>query len=229
MMTTVTPSSLPAASLALRSRSARRTSNFFLLASVARSALPRGRRKLRAYPSFTRTVSPMCPSLPTRSSKITSIELSPFWSSRGRGGDKGRARAQLEKSVDDAEGGENRKRVFRPENAAGVERDQHEGPHLEAARQRVCDREPLQRQRCAKASDTDGEILRRRSGQGVEAGEANEEGSADRPGKRERRRHVGPWPRKVAGELRRASRCIKVDAQHDQRRAGDRRRPVSHE
>src|SRR5262245_15803730 len=43
---------------------------------VARSALPLGRRKLRAYPSLTRTVSPIWPSLATRSNRITSIDLS---------------------------------------------------------------------------------------------------------------------------------------------------------
>src|SRR6202451_4690613 len=46
--------------------------------SVARSALPRGNRKLRAKPSLTRTTSPIWPSLPTRSSKITSISTSPL-------------------------------------------------------------------------------------------------------------------------------------------------------
>src|ERR1700735_1169186 len=208
MMTTLTPSSLADTSFALRlssvlraSRSARRTSNFFLLASVARNALPRGRRKLRAEPSFTRTVSPMCPSLPTRSSKITSMELSPSLSSRGRGGDEGCARAQLEESIDDAEARKNGKGVFGSQNAAGVERDQHEGPHLETARQRVRDREALQRQRRAEPSDADGEILRGRRGQGVCACETSEECDAHRPGKRKRGWYVGPWPRKIVGQL----------------------------
>src|SRR5262245_62533752 len=66
-------------------------SNFALLASVARSALPLGKRKLRAYPSFTRTVSPIWPSLATRSKRITSIGLSPSFGSvagsRGSGED----------------------------------------------------------------------------------------------------------------------------------------------
>ena len=43
------------------------------LSSVARNALPLGSRKLRAKPSFTRTTSPIWPSLATRSSRITSI------------------------------------------------------------------------------------------------------------------------------------------------------------
>src|ERR1700692_2795252 len=46
--------------------------------SVARNALPRGNRKLRAKPSLTRTTSPIWPSLATRSSKITSISTSPL-------------------------------------------------------------------------------------------------------------------------------------------------------
>src|SRR5262245_12995379 len=44
---------------------------------VARNALPLGKRKLRAKPSLTRTTSPIWPSLPTRSSRITSIVVSP--------------------------------------------------------------------------------------------------------------------------------------------------------
>src|SRR3546814_858937 len=45
-------------------------SNLFLFASLARSALPRGKRKLRAKPSFTVTTSPMWPSFSTRSSRM---------------------------------------------------------------------------------------------------------------------------------------------------------------
>src|SRR5258708_22794106 len=62
----------------------RATSSVFMmskrqrLSSVARSALPRGNRKLRAKPSLTRTTSPIWPSLATRSSKITSISTSPL-------------------------------------------------------------------------------------------------------------------------------------------------------
>src|SRR3954468_3646386 len=52
--------------------------------SVARSALPLGKRKLRAKPSFTRTTSPIWPSLATRSSRITSIVvLRSDWLSAG--------------------------------------------------------------------------------------------------------------------------------------------------
>src|ERR1700722_5951714 len=164
----------------------------------------------------------MCPSLPTRSSKITSMELSPVWSSRGRGGDEGCARAQLEETIDDAEAGKNGKGVFGSQNAAGVERNQHEGPHLEPTRQRVRDREALQRQRRAEPADADGEILRGRHGQGVSASETSEECDAHRPGKRKRDRYVGPWPRKIARQLGRTSRGVEIDAQHHQRRGGDR-------
>src|SRR4029078_3141450 len=53
------------------------SSKRFLLSEVARSALPRGNTKLGAKPSFTRTTSALCPSLPTRSSRITSIVVTP--------------------------------------------------------------------------------------------------------------------------------------------------------
>src|SRR5277367_1003792 len=171
----------------------------------------------------------MCPSLPTRSSKITSMELSPVWSSRGRGGDEGCARTQLEESIDDAEGRENGKGVFGSQNTAGVERNQHEGPHLETARQRVRDREALQRQRRAEPADADGEILRGRRGQDVGACETSEECDANRPGKRKRRWYVGPWPRKIVGQLGGAGCGVEIDAQHHQRRGGDRGRTVAHE
>src|SRR5437764_7307628 len=48
-------------------------SNLARLSAVARSALPRLSRKLRANPSLTRTTSPIWPSLATRSSRMTSI------------------------------------------------------------------------------------------------------------------------------------------------------------
>src|SRR6188768_562532 len=67
---------LAASPLALRllaSSSAFMPSNLARLSAVARSALPRGSRKLRAKPSLTRTTSPIWPSLATRSSKITSM------------------------------------------------------------------------------------------------------------------------------------------------------------
>src|SRR5882757_11338011 len=67
---------LVASPLACRLRassSAFMPSNLARLSEVARSALPRFNRKLRANPSLTRTTSPIWPSLATRSSKMTSM------------------------------------------------------------------------------------------------------------------------------------------------------------
>src|SRR5882724_1278966 len=67
---------LVASPLACRLRvssSAFMPSNLVRLSAVARSALPRFNRKLRANPSLTRTTSPIWPSLATRSSKMTSM------------------------------------------------------------------------------------------------------------------------------------------------------------
>src|SRR4051794_39111740 len=84
-MTTLRPSifsaTLVASFLACRlraSRSAFMPSNLARLSAVARNALPRLSRKLRANPSLTRTTSPIWPSLATRSSKMTSMLLSPY-------------------------------------------------------------------------------------------------------------------------------------------------------
>src|SRR5580658_2992652 len=236
MMTTVAPSSFEETSPAPRlsswlraSRSARRASNFFLLASVARRALPRGNRKLRAYPSFTRTVSPMCPSLPTRSSKITSMSCLLFVSCRSGGGNEGGARAQPQEAVEKAKRRENGKRVFGSQNAAGVKRDKHQPPHLETARQRMRDRQPLQRESAAEPHGADREILGGRTGSRIGRGEAREERNAERPRNGERRRQVGPGPREVVRQLGRTGRGVEIDAQHHQRRGGDRRRPKSHQ
>src|SRR6202030_4639642 len=60
----------------------RATSSVFMpskrvrFSSVARNALPRGNRKLRAKPSFTRTTSPIWPSREIRSRRMTSISAS---------------------------------------------------------------------------------------------------------------------------------------------------------
>src|SRR5437660_2881062 len=67
----------------LASSSAFMPSNLARLSAVARSALPRLSRKLRAKPSLTRTTSPIWPSLATRSSRITSIFKSPSVGSQG--------------------------------------------------------------------------------------------------------------------------------------------------
>src|SRR5271163_4784056 len=236
MMTTVAPSSFEETSPAPRlsswlraSRSARRASNFFLFASVARRALPRGNRKLRAYPSFTRTVSPMCPSLPTRSSKITSMSCLLFMSCRSGGGNEGGARAQPQEAVEKAKRRDNGKRVFGSQNAAGVERDKHQPPHLETTRQRMRDRQPLQRQSAAEPPGADREILGGRTGQRIEGRETGEECDAQRPGQGKRCRQIRPGPGKIARQLGRTSGGVEIDAQHHERRGGDRRRAKSHQ
>ncbi len=155
--------------------------------------------------------------------------LSPFCVQPGWGSNERRARAQLEESVDDAEARQNRKGVLGPEHAAGVERDEHQGPHLQAARQRMRDCQALQRQGGSEPAGDDGEILCGRSGQGVGPAKAEEEHDSHRPGQRERGRHVGPRPSKVARQLGRAGRAVKVDAQHQERRGGDGRRAEPHQ
>src|SRR4030081_3754582 len=87
-------------------------SNLERLSAVARSALPRFNRKLRANPSLTRTTSPIWPSLATRSSRITSIVVSPFVGLDHSSGWQGRrsalarhAAAKVEDGVRQAEDG----------------------------------------------------------------------------------------------------------------------------
>src|SRR3954463_6366924 len=54
---------------------ARLLSNTWRLASLARRALPLGRRKLRAYPFFTFTTSPMAPSFSILSRRMMSMSI----------------------------------------------------------------------------------------------------------------------------------------------------------
>ena len=49
-----------------------------MLASDALKALPVGIKKLRAYPCFTFTTSPIWPNLATRSIRIICISISPI-------------------------------------------------------------------------------------------------------------------------------------------------------
>src|SRR5215467_2144306 len=119
-------------------------SNLARLSFVARSALPCGRRKLRAKPSFTRTTSPIWPSLATRSSRMTSILVLLWgvglrWSigryvsgcfasgaSRGRGAAPGRAHAQAEQRLSDADQRHDHDRPDQ-EDDAPVGARQHDG------------------------------------------------------------------------------------------------------
>ena len=65
----------PLALMLLASSSAFMPSYLALFSAVARSAFLRLSRKLRANPSLTFTISPIWPSLATRSSRMTSIDV----------------------------------------------------------------------------------------------------------------------------------------------------------
>src|SRR5688572_5752314 len=86
-MSSFRPSSLAARSRAFSScafcafsSSARRPSKCLMFSGVARFALPWGRRKLRAKPSFTLTTSPRLPRFATFSMRMTCMVLSPLFS-----------------------------------------------------------------------------------------------------------------------------------------------------
>src|SRR5258708_32042660 len=69
--------------------SARMSSNTFMFAELARKAFERGRRKLRAKPSFTETTSPSAPRRSTRSSRMTFMAGSLAGRVRKQGGEAG--------------------------------------------------------------------------------------------------------------------------------------------
>ena len=123
---------------------------FGALSLVARSALPCGSRKLRAKPSFTRTTSPIWPSLPTRSSRMTSMLVSPLlfrisggWSGRRRL--RGDTRAQRHHGFEQAE---ERQQHDRPaEQADGeVETGEHEAAAVDTERDGMQHRQAEQRE-----------------------------------------------------------------------------------
>src|SRR6476646_5432548 len=124
-------------------------SNLDLLASVARSALPWGSRKLRAKPSLTRTTSPIWPSLATRSSKITSMVLSP-WSEvlafRGTGLCAARRNARPQRG-EGLEQAERRHEDERPaeQHDREIETGEHDAARGHADGDRVHDRKAEQR------------------------------------------------------------------------------------
>ena len=128
-----------------------------------------------------------------------------------------------------AERGENRKRVFGPQDAAGVKRDEHQRPHLETARQRMRDRQSLQHESAAEPPGAGREILGGGTRQRVGERETGKERNAERPGQGKRLRQIGPRPRKIVRQLGRASGGVEIDAQHHERRGGDRRRAKSHQ
>ena len=107
---------------------------------------------------------------------------------------------------------QNRKGVLGPQHAAGVKRDQHHGPHLQAARQRVRDREALQRERGPEPADADREILRQRERAGRRRRRADEEHDAQRPGQRSEVGRSDHGRRRLMRQLGRPGRGIKIDA-----------------
>src|SRR3974377_1958934 len=120
-----------------------------LFSAVARRALPRGNRKLRANPSFTRTTSPIWPSLPMRSSRITSIVVTPqlnpnlhWWLSSGQAGRSPLARhtrTQIDRRFDEAEHTNREHRPAEHEHR-GVNATQHQQASVHAPRDNVQDR-----------------------------------------------------------------------------------------
>ena len=156
---------------------------------------------------------------------MTSIDGLLFVTGRFRGRKKSRAGAQLGEGVDEAERREDGKRVFGPQHAAGVQRDQHHEPQLEAARQGVGDGKALQGERCAEPADADREILRRR----------RRAGRRRRPRSRTRRRRAATADEATSADPARVScsRCescgrarrgVEIDAEHQQGRGRDRGR-----
>src|SRR3977135_2692000 len=101
-----------------------------LFSLVARNALPFGSRKLRAKPSLTRTMSPIWPRRPTRSSRMTSmggllwVEGCEVWADfpfrRARGAGRPEERHEQERP---AENGDRR-----------IDADQHDRAALQPAR-----------------------------------------------------------------------------------------------
>src|SRR5580704_10599423 len=148
MSTMTCPSSFSATAFAscfssrLRaSMSARCVSKRLRLASVARNAFLRGKRKLRANPSLTRTTSPIWPSLATRSSKMTSmlfllrsfkVQAGISRKAAGRGTGE-RADAQRQHHVRKAEKRERKKRPGFGDQDDGVTDAEDEGADRDAS------------------------------------------------------------------------------------------------
>ena len=105
-----------------------------------------------------------------------------------RAGKEGRARPEPQERVDDAEDCEDGKDVFRAQDAAGVERDEHDRAQREAARQGVRQSEALEYEGDPESARADREVLRGWSGQGIGARRADNQGYAERPRDAERSR-----------------------------------------
>src|SRR6516162_6740334 len=139
---------LEASPLAFRLRassSAFMPSNLARLSAVARKALPRLSRKLRANPSLTRTTSPIWPSLATRSSRITSMTVSPSIEHRHSSGPQTRrpapscnATANVESSLGEPQDGHRQNRPAEHDRR-GINRREHERATTDSARDRMQD------------------------------------------------------------------------------------------
>src|SRR6516165_7636224 len=139
---------LAASVLACRLRassSAFMPSNLARLSAVARKALPRLSRKLRANPSLTRTTSPIWPSLATRSSRITSMIVSPSVEHRDSSGPQTRrpapscnATANVESGFGEPQDGHRQDRPAE-HGCGGVDGCEHKGASAHPARDRVQD------------------------------------------------------------------------------------------
>src|SRR5215831_6017259 len=134
---------------------------------VARSALPLGKRKLRAKPSLTRTTSPIWPSLATRSSRITSMIVSPSVEHRESSGPQTwrpapscNATANVESGFGEPQDGHRQDRPAE-HGCGGVDRCEHKGASAHPARDRVQD---------GKAEQCKGheQACRKRAGQNAE-------------------------------------------------------------
>src|ERR1700722_216101 len=203
-------------------------SNFFLLPSVARKALPRGSKKLRAKPSLTRTVSPIWPSLATRSNKITSMSNSFFvWVGVGvsraelRGG---RASPERSHAFDQADRRDRGQHPLGRDEASHIERGDQRGAPADAARECVQDRQSLQDIDDAEAADEQGGELAGRLRRREPGPQRHDQYRAERRRRHQRSRHVGPGPGQPLRKLGRARRGVEVHREHQRRRARDRGR-----
>src|SRR5215471_16352203 len=183
------PSSLVPTFSASPLRSRLRASNWLFMPSylarlslVARSALPCGSRKLRAKPSLTRTTSPIWPSLATRSSRITSMTVSPSVEHRDSSGPQTRRPAPSRNATANVESGfgepQDGHRQDRPaeHDRGGIDRREHEGASAHPARDRVQD---------GKAEHCKGheQACRKRAGQNAQ--EVGQEGAGDGGGEKD--------------------------------------------
>ena len=150
--------------------------------------------------------------------------VSYLWICRSWGGKDGGADAQPRERVDDADEREDGKRVLRPEDAAGVEGDEHQQPELEAAGQGVRDGQALEGEGRAEPAGDEAGVWRGRRGQGPGRPGRQDRDDPERGGQPERGRQVEPGSLQPMRQLDGPRRRIEIDAEHQRDRAGDRRR-----